>query len=184
MKSLRLAIGLGTVAIVCCGLGATALEDEPHPAVLAAREKFEAQLAAAVAPVRSRYVSELKGLKTRLTRDRDLKGVESVEAELAMLEEVDRLWERHVLQGLWEVKYSNGSVRTYRISNTGEVQFMEERRSGRIFRSGGDYLLELNDGKIERLALQPTIKLEHFDPKTTYPLGAPRSTGTGVPTRR
>lgn len=184
MHSFRLALGLGAVTIAFCSLSAAALEDVPHPAVLAARAKFEAQVAAAVDPVRSRYVSELKGLKARLTRDKDLKGVESVEAELALLDEVDRLWERHALQGLWEVKYSNGSVRTYRISNTGEVQFMEERRSGRIIRAGGDYLLELNDGKIERLTLEPTIKLEHFDPKTTYPLGAPRSTGTGVPTRR
>jgi hypothetical protein len=184
MKSFRTVLVLGIVAVLSYGLGAATPEDESHPVVRGAREKFEQQVAAAVAPVRGRYLSELKTLKTRLTRENDLKGVESVDSELARLDEVERLWERHVLQGLWEVKYSNGNTRTYRISNTGAVQFMEERLRGQIYRNGGDFLLEFGDGKVERLTLQPTIKLEHFDPKTSYPLGAPRTTGTGVPTRR
>jgi len=184
MKSLPPIVVVGIVALLSYGLGAAGPEEDTYPAVLAAREKFEHQVAAVVAPVRGRYLSDLKNIKTKLTRDNDLKGVESVDEELARLDEAERLWERHVLQGLWEVKYSNGNTRTYGISNTGEVQFMEERRFGRIYRAGRDYLLEFGDGKVERLTLQPTIKLEHFDPKSTYPLGAPRSTGTGVPTRR
>jgi hypothetical protein len=184
MKSCRTVLALGVVAVLSYGLGAAAPEDESHPVVRGAREKFEQQVAAAVAPVRGRYLSELKTLKTKLTRENDLKGVESVDAELARLDEVERLWERHVLQGLWEVKYSNGNTRTYRISNTGSVQFVEGGLTGRIYSTRGDHVLEFGDGKIERLTLQPTLKIEHFNPKATYPLGAPNTTGTGVPTRR
>lgn len=155
-----------------------------HTAVLSARMKFEKRVAAAVAPVRADYVSELKSLRTTLTRQSDLDGVAAVDAELQRLKDQQRLWDRHVLEGLWEVKYSNGNTRTYAIANTGEVLFVEEGLAGQIYLNGNDFLLEFNDGKIERLTLQPTLKLEHFDPKTTYPLGAPAATGAGVPTRR
>ncbi|MFO1092160.1 MAG: hypothetical protein U0992_02455 [Planctomycetaceae bacterium] len=155
-----------------------------HTAVLSARMKFEKRVAAAVAPVRADYVSELKSLRTTLTRQSDLDGVAAVDAELQRLQKQRRLWDRHTLEGLWEVKYSNGATRTYIISNTGEAQFVEEQKVGQISLDGNDYLLEFSDDNIERIALQPMLKVEHFHPKSTYPLGTPHATGTGLPTRR
>lgn len=179
---------LMTAVLPIVGLvaGYFAAGDSPpeHAAVGRARENFEKQVEAAVAPVRGRYIADLKSLKKNLRAKNDLQGVAAVNAELARMTEVKRLWERHVLQGLWQVDYTNGSVRTYQIANTGAVRFIELGLTGRIYRVGDDFLLDFGEGKIERLVLQPTIRIEHFNPKSTYPLGAPVAIGTGVPTRR
>jgi len=184
MKPTRMLVCLLPIGLL--GSGFTLAEDgqKEHSAVLAAREKFEKQVEAAVAPVRGKYIADLKSLRTKLLREDDLQGIAAVDAELARLDELHRLWDRHVLQGLWQVNYSNGTARTYRIANTGTVQFIEEGRTGRIYRNGSDHLLEFGDGKVERLMLLPTIRVEHFNPKSSYPLGAPTETGTGMPTRR
>jgi hypothetical protein len=184
MKSVRTMVSLALLGLLGVGLSFAQVQQNEHVSVLEAREKFEKQVEAAVAPVRGRYVSELKSLKTKLMRENDLQGVAAVEAELTRLDEIERLWERHVLEGFWQVEYSNGTTRTYQIANTGAVRFIEEDRAGRIYLYGNDHLLEFGDGKVERLTLQPTIKLEHFNPKSRYPLGSPTETGVGVPTRR
>lgn len=172
--------------IVCLAVGYFAAGDasEEHTAVVRAREKFEKEVESVVAPVRGRYLADLKSLKTNLKRNNDVQGVAAVDAEIERVTEIERLWERHFLQGLWQVDYSNTAVRTYRITNTGAVRFIEAGLTGRIRRLGDDYVLDFGDGKIERLTFQPTIKVDHFNPRSLYPLGAPTAVGTGVPTRR
>jgi len=184
MTSPRMMTALLPVVGLVAGYFAAGDSPQEHAAVERARETFERQVEAVVAPARKRYLAELKSLRTNLTRDNDLQGVAAVNAEIDRVTEIERLWERHFLEGYWQVDYSNNATRTYRITNTGTVRFIEGGLTGRIRRRGKDYVLDFGEGKIERLTFQPTIRVEHFDPDSLYPLGAPTAIGTGVPTRR
>jgi hypothetical protein len=86
------------------------------------------------------------------------------------------------LVGTWTITYSNGTTRTYTILQTGEVlfNFNEERARGNLTWDGSTFLLDFQDGKIERLKLQGrTLLVEHFNPASRLRINMRDCTGTG-----
>ncbi len=72
------------------------------------------------------------------------------------------------LAGEWEVTYTNGSTRLYKIDNEGHVTFGTEGQKGQIKRKGEALLLEFDgDDKIERLTMGTDGRMfvEHFPQK-------------------
>ena len=76
-----------------------------------------------------------------------------------------------VVPGTWRVTYHPGSVRrTYVIKAAGDVTCEELSLSGSIRQDKGSLLLDLHDGKLERLTFAGgRVFVEHFDPKDSFP---------------
>ncbi|MBC8872573.1 MAG: hypothetical protein H8E44_24325 [Planctomycetes bacterium] len=86
--------------------------------------------------------------------------------------------------GRWVIKYDNKTVRIYVIDAKGIVASYYEGRlrgQGRLALYGNDVLLNLGDGKLERLRVDDgTLRVEHFNPGRSYPH---RVANTGVGTK-
>lgn len=87
-------------------------------------------------------------------------------------------------QGRWVIKYDNRAVRTYVIDAKGIVASYptgRPRGQGRLTLFGNDVLLNLGDGKLERLrVVDGTLRVEHFNPASSFPQ---RITSIGVGTK-
>ena len=72
--------------------------------------------------------------------------------------------------GTWIIKYAGGPIRHYTFDAVGHVLFAEEKRRGKMYRSGDEILLDFQDGKLERVKLSDNeIQIDHFSPKSSYP---------------
>lgn len=75
--------------------------------------------------------------------------------------------------GAWLVYYENGGVREYVLHDNGNFAFPAESRQGRLSESGTAWLLDLGDGKLERLRFfgTHTARFEHFNPAAKFGTG-------------
>jgi hypothetical protein len=86
--------------------------------------------------------------------------------------------------GRWSIRFSNGNVRTYVFLPNGDVKFVESKLVSHADRDGDAWILDFGDEKKERVtAAGGNLKIEHFEPGSTFPDGQPRFTavGTGLP---
>ncbi len=83
--------------------------------------------------------------------------------------------------GRWSIHFTDNSVRTYDIGARGEVLFIEENKHGQLRRSPDGIILELGDGRLERLKFSGTIvSVDRFESKATFPANPPMLSGTGT----
>lgn len=149
-----------------------------HPEIANLKKQFQADME----PVRKKFRTRLESLQKELTRKGDLEGALAVKAELENIGAAEKPSTKPVsFKGTWEVTYTpSGNVRTYSIRDDGRVEMVGEKLFGQIVKNGDDYLLDFNDGKLERLAIKEVLFIDHFDPKAGYATGAKaRQTATG-----
>jgi hypothetical protein len=99
-------------------------------------------------------------------------------------------------KGRWLVPFANRTLREYTIDNKGNVEYVREsmvdatgkvinprevKLSTKVIKKGNDYLLDFEDGTLERLSMKNgNLVVEHFDPKTLYPKGRAGLVATSV----
>lgn len=86
------------------------------------------------------------------------------------------------LAGSWVITYAGGQVRHYSISTNGTLTQTDEnpQRTAKVTADGSHYLIDFNDGKIERMKIvAPSLQIEHFDPKEKLADGKPPVRATG-----
>jgi hypothetical protein len=99
-------------------------------------------------------------------------------------------------KGRWLVPYPNRVLREYVIDAKGNVEFLREgtvdakgkvinprevKRSAKVIKQGNDYLLDFEDGALERLYMKGgNLVVERFEPKARYPKGRPSLVATSV----
>lgn len=163
-------------ASVVMGAGGPTAE---HPEIANLKKQFQADME----PVRKKYRTRLESLQKELTRKGDLDGALAVKTELESIGAPEKPASKNPvsLKGYWTVTYTpSGNVRKYSIREDGRVEMVGEKLFGQITKNGDDWLLDFNDGKLERLAIKDVLFIEHFDPKTAYAAGdKPRQTATG-----
>lgn len=146
------------------------------------------QYQADMEPVRKRYRARLESLQKELTRKGDLEGALAVKGELEAFGGSEKTGVEKPpmkilasLKGTWTVLYSpSGNTRKYAISEDGKVELVGEKLTGKITKNGDDFLLDLNDGKLERLAVKEVLFIEHYYDKARYAMGErPEQTATG-----
>jgi len=184
---------LSTLILVGSVYAQDALKEPP--ALKAARTRFESESREAQETVQRNYRTRLEELQQDLKKKGDKDGVQAVKAELTRLRaskkegrgakgEPGRSRGRGPdlldwVQGIWTVRYEGGGHRTYVINGDGSVDFLEEKKTGRIFREGNQLWLDFGDDKAERLDVKTVIKVDHFSPKAVYAAGGkPTLTGT------
>jgi hypothetical protein len=75
-----------------------------------------------------------------------------------------------VFEGRWEVRYANKIVRDYAVALDGQVVNQSENLKGRMVRRSGEILLDLNDGKVERIRISGSqLQVERFNPARDFP---------------
>ncbi len=84
------------------------------------------------------------------------------------------------LVGKWDIQHwPNRGKRTYIITPSGAVHFIEENRNTVLVRRENDILLDFGDGKLERLnPSNDRLFIEHFSPKSDFP-DRPNQIGIG-----
>src|SRR5260370_268677 len=98
--------------------------------------------------------------------------------------------------GRWFIQYPNRVVREYAIDAAGNVIHVREHnldekgkikatqqinRSGKLKKQGGYLVLDLGDGRLERLWLRAgRLVVEHYDPSSRYPGQKPNFVGMGM----
>jgi hypothetical protein len=133
----------------------------------------------------------------------DLAGVAKLKAEKSVAQIEGQLPNEYLpeapgarFKGRWLVPFANRSLREYAIDNKGNVEWVREskvdaagkvvnprdvKRSTKVIKQNNDYLLDFEDGTLERLSLKNGILVvEHFDPKALYPKGRPSIVATSV----
>lgn len=162
-------------SIVMGAVGPTA----EHPEIANLKKQFQADME----PVRKKFRTRLETLQKELTRKGDLDGALAVKTELESFGAQEKPAPKNpvTLKGNWTVTYSpSGNVRKYSIRDDGRVEMVGEKLFGQIAKNGDDWLLDFNDGKLERLAIKEVLFIDHFDPKTGYATGdKPQQTATG-----
>jgi hypothetical protein len=98
-------------------------------------------------------------------------------------------------KGHWLVPFSTRLLREYVIDAKGNVDYLREgtvangkvvsarevKRSAKVTKQGADYLLDFEDGTLERLSMKGgNLVVEHYEPKTLYPKGRPSLVATSV----
>ena len=174
------------VAFALAAQGGTADGQEENADLVQSRTQFEREIDFSARPIRDRYMSRLESLKRTLGGRGDARGAASVQ------DEIDRVHAMTLAQGAmskfagtWKVTYNVGSVRTYAISPEGVVTHNENNgkppQTVRLIVKGNDVLLDLQQGWIERLRVTgKTLNVDHFNPKTLYPVSQPNAKGTGT----
>ncbi|MDB5345325.1 MAG: hypothetical protein JWP89_3702 [Schlesneria sp.] len=150
-----------------------------HPEIANLKKQFQADME----PVRKKFRTRLENLQKELTRKGDLDGALAVKTELESIGTPEKPVPKNpvTLKGNWTVTYSpSGNVRKYSIRDDGRVEMVGDKLFGQITKNGDDWLLDFNDGKLEKLAIKEVLFIEHFEPKTGYAMGdKPRQTATG-----
>jgi serine/threonine protein kinase len=102
-------------------------------------------------------------------------------------------------RGRWLVPFASRVIREYLIDAKGNVEYLREgtidakgriinpreiKRSAKVIKQGNDFLVDFQDGTLERLSLKNGgLIVEHFDPKDQYPKGRPSLVATCVRAR-
>lgn len=171
-----------TIAVFSIG----AVGQEENQELAQARAQFDKEVEFSTRPIRDRYLSRIESLKRTLGARGDARGAAAVQ------DEIDRIRETITGQqafskfaGTWKVTYNVGTVRNYAITADGQVTQDEHDgkppKTTKLIVKGGDVLLDLQEGWIERLRINGKIlAIDHFNPKTLYPAGQPNARGTGA----
>jgi hypothetical protein len=144
--------------------------------VRAAREKYDADLAAAVDPIRKHFLDRLETLEKDLTRKGDLDGALAARTErerAGMVADVG-FWQPFV--GTWSVHYDNGANHTYEISRDGTVRYREKSQTLSLRRADKDSIIDFGNGKVERVV--PSLTTQMFE-DNNYPKGNSFTAGHG-----
>lgn len=180
----RIAVAIVTALSLGVAIGRcdpTESEPKRHAAVEALRDQYLIDSAKALEPVNKRYRTKLETLKKDLTRKADLEGVQATKAEL---EALDVGLASTGLVGDWEVTYSNGGKRNYRMNPNGTLLFLEEDKTCTPILVRDGWLLDFDDGKIEHIAIRPNLEVKHYASKAAGLRGAdPTLRGTAFRTR-
>jgi hypothetical protein len=88
-------------------------------------------------------------------------------------------------KGTWDVRYTRVSgIRRYRINGTGKLDLLSGERvqtTVQITKKGGDYMIDFNEGKLERLSMKDgKLIVEHYNPASLYPTQKPSHLGAGT----
>ena len=145
-----------------------------------ALSKIKADKDKKLRPLMEAYAKSLSLLVSSLTRSGRIEAAGIVERKRLAIQgnlEMKRF------EGAWDVSYSIGTSRRYRINASGKVEWMNGdsvSATSQIAKKGNDYMLDFNDGKLERISLRGAkLLVEHFDPGRRYPNAGPNTTGTG-----
>lgn len=164
-----IALVLATPLILAAG---DAELDFKIPMVRQAWQKYEA--------AKNGYEIALKRGIALAKADGDEEQVKLLTAHLAALNAESGIGiDANALAGRWRVDYTNGAVRTYLIEADGRVRFLEKQMTGQVSRRNGDLILDFGDGKLERLKFEPALRVEHFNPASSYPSGQAAATASG-----
>jgi hypothetical protein len=176
--------------LIAAGAAGPAADDRrlKTAAANAALRKYDATVAKAkadydkaVRPARELAVKELTDAMKAATRAGDLNEANEINAAIAALNAAAQGGADGGLVGTWDVLYSNGHRRTYKLFPDGTVEWVGTRRTAKAFQRGGDLLLEIESGKLERLsAWNGRLVLEHYYPATHYPNDPPDQIGFGT----
>ena len=189
MHRRRLPVSLPFIAAFLLGasLPRTTGAQEESPELAQAQAQYRRDMEFSTKPIRDRYLSRLDSLKRQLGARGDARGAIAVQEEMDRVKDVGGGLDRFA--GVWSVKYPNGTVRTYSITAEGILRMTEENgvritpRIAKIMIKGSDFLVESAEGTIERLTLAGNkLMVDHYNPKTTYPAGAPALRASGVRT--
>lgn len=179
--------------LLVAGLGALSPSDsdaaDQEPAELAqTRAVYQKDIEFASRPIRERYLSKLDALKRSLGSRGDARGAAAVQ------DEIDRIGASTLdsgtvgrFAGIWLLEYQPVGLRRYAIKPDGTVLYEENNgapvnppRETKIVMNGQDFLIDFNDGAIERLSMRGgKLVSELFSPKTLYPKGRANFQGTG-----
>ncbi|MBT3381100.1 MAG: hypothetical protein HN742_20915 [Lentisphaerae bacterium] len=152
---------------------ASAQESAVPKELLEVKARYEHEVERVVGPVRRQYLTKLKTLHKRLTRKDDLQGALAVKAEMDRVS-IPRAVDPLRLVGKWRVEYDNNSSRSYGIRSNGTAIWLDTGLEGKLLVEGPDLLLDVGDGKLEKLTLKgKRLHVEHFNPKSLYPDGTP-----------
>jgi serine/threonine protein kinase/WD40 repeat protein len=136
-----------------------------------------------------RILPDLAGV----TRIKAEKSIAQIEKDLPVEYLPEPLGAR--FKGHWLVPFSNRSLREYVIDTKGNAEYLrdatvangkviatqEVKRSAKVIKQGADYLLDFEDGTLERLSMKNgNLVVEHYDPKALYPKGRPSVVATSV----
>lgn len=118
------------------------------------------------------------------TRAGDLNAANEIQAEIGALATAEPPAHVEVptnLVGSWDVLYTNGYRRTYRMYADGTVEWVGEKGRDKVkaYRQDGDLLLEIERGKLERLtpAADGRLFVEHWNPGALFPDHPPAPIG-------
>lgn len=139
-------------------------------AVRKAQQDHDAAIEAAAAKLRTRLQAAIE----QATKARQMDTVKTLLAELESLAPGALPvfgTKGDVVQGTWSVAYhAGGAKRTYVVKAGGEVACAELGLSGSIRQENGKLMLDLHDGKLERLTFAGgRMFVEHYDPKDSFP---------------
>ncbi len=175
-----------TILLLACTPNLGSSSDEEPPELVQARATYARDVEFATSPIRSRYLSRLDALKRALGAKGDARGTVTIQEEIDRVKAEAGEGPFAKFAGHWKLLYANGPTRRYEITADGAFVFVEEsgnRRPRRVVHlkwSRGDCLVEPQEGAIERLRITGgKLELEHFNPKSAYPAGAPLTTATG-----
>ena len=157
-----------TASIICIlvGLlaGNTSADEAALPAdVLANRARYEVEMAAALKPIRQRYIAQLESAKKAATSRGDLKGAVAIEAELkSMLEYQNADEKTAILCGsLWKNR-----IDTWEFFPDGRLVQRGEGMAGKSWKfASGRTTVEMyfENGKKQVSTFKNGV-LMHFDP--------------------
>lgn len=171
---------------ICAGITPAFSQDNPAELVQA-RTAFERDSEFALRPIRDRYLSKLDALKRSMGARGDARGAVAIQDEIDRVVASAPAAGGSKFTGVWTIRYENGTVRKYSINGDDMVTLVEEndkpvtKRHAKIVASGNDMVLDLGEGKIERLRVSNNVlTVEHFSPKSTYPGGVPLTRGAGT----
>lgn len=158
---------------------AASAADEPAE-LSEARARYEKDVETATRPLRDRYVQALERIMKSLTLRGDLAGALMVQKEMepfALGVGVARF------AGDWVCTYSAGTVHHYRIEADGTFYWTDRTPKKKLQATmrGNDYIVDFGeDNVIQRFTLAGSeLKVEHFNPKTSFPKGPPALRGVG-----
>ena len=174
------------MAVAVFSAGAAGQEENPELAQ--ARAQFDKDVEFSTRPIRDRYTARLESLKRTLGARGDARGAAAVQDEIDRLKALIPEPGTARLAGKWIITYVNGFTRRYSISQEGIVTLSEmdgkqltPPPKAKLIAKGADFLLEIEEGKIERLKLTgKTLSVEHFNPKSLFESGTPNNRGTGI----
>lgn len=189
---------------ICVALLAAALigslamaRDEPSPdspkspAATATLKKFEIasgkarkEYERAMNAASKQAVTELDSALKIAMKQGDLEESQRIDAAASQIKQGE-FDPSTTITGTFHVVFTSGIDRIMQFNRNGSVNWQENgarKEPGKMISSGGDLLLQLEPGKIERVGVSGNrIYIEHFNPAGRYPKEFATAIGVGYP---
>ena len=171
------------------GLSAVGTLAQEDPAdLIQARALYQRDVEFVSRPIRDRYVTKLETLKRTLGSRGEAKAAAAVQDEIDRVKATVPEPGAEKLAGNWLIAYVNSGTRRYNISQDGFVTLSEmdgkpvnPPLKAKLAAKGADFLLEIENGKIERLKITgKKLSIEHFSTKALFESNNPNIRGTGT----